>query len=46
MRARARWIEEGESSSAYFFGLEKKRGADRWVSAVRNDVSIASSTYR
>ena len=30
-------IEEGESSSAYFFRLEKKRGADRWISAIRND---------
>ena len=38
VRARARWIEEGECSSAYFFRLEKKRGADRWIAAVRNDV--------
>ena len=38
MRARARWIEEGECSSAYFFRLKKKRGADRWIAAVRNDV--------
>ena len=37
VRARARWIEEGVSSSAYFFRLEKKRGADRWISAIRND---------
>lgn len=37
VRTRARWIEEGESSSAYFFRLEKKRGADRWISAIRND---------
>ena len=37
VRARARWIEEGESSSAYFFRLEKKCGADRWISAIRND---------
>ena len=37
VRARARWIEEGESFSAYFFRLEKKRGADRWISAIRND---------
>ena len=29
VRAQARWIEEGESSSSYFFRLEKKRGADR-----------------
>ena len=44
VRARARWIEEGESSSAYFFRLERKRGADRWISAVRTaDGSIVSS---
>ena len=44
IRARARWIEEGETSSAYFFRLEKKRATDRWISAIRNaDGSIASS---
>lgn len=25
----ARWVEEGDSSTAYFFHLEKKRAADR-----------------
>ena len=43
IRARARWIEEGESPSAYFFRLEKKRGLDRWISALREpDGSIVS----
>ena len=37
LRARARWIEEGKSSSVYFFRLEKKRSADRWISAIRRD---------
>ena len=37
VRARAHWIEEGESSSAYFFLLEKKCGADHLISAIRND---------
>ena len=37
VRARARWVEEGESSSAYFFRLEKKRAADRWIAALKND---------
>ncbi|KAL9989394.1 hypothetical protein ACROYT_G003939 [Oculina patagonica] len=37
VRSRARWVEEGEVSSSYFFRLEKKRSADRWISAVRND---------
>ena len=31
------WIEEGETCSSYFFRLEKKRGSDRWIAAVRND---------
>ena len=44
VRARARWIEEGECSSAYFFRLEKKRGADRWIAAVRNDVDAIVSS--
>ena len=44
VRSRIRWVEEGESSSAYFFRLEKKRSADRWISALRDDDgSIVSS---
>ena len=44
MRARARWIEEGESSSAYFFQLEKKHSVDGWISAIwRDDGTIVSS---
>ena len=35
VRARARWAEEGESSTAYFFRLEKKRATDRYISALR-----------
>ena len=37
VRARARWAEEGESSTAYFFRLEKKRATDRYISALRVD---------
>ena len=36
VRSRTRWVEEGETSSSYFCRLEKKRSADRWISAVRN----------
>ena len=37
-------LREGESSSAYFFRLEKKRGADRWIAAVRDpDGQIVTS---
>lgn len=44
VRSRACWVEEAEASSAYFFRLEKKRGADRWISAIRlEDGTIVSS---
>ena len=44
IRSRARWVEEGECSSAYFFRLEKKCGADRWISAIKlDDGTIVSS---
>ena len=44
VRLRARWVEEGETSSAYFFRLEKKCGADRWISAIKlDDGTIVSS---
>ena len=44
VRSRARWVEEGETSSAYFFRLEKKCGADRWISAIKlEDGTIVSS---
>ena len=44
VRPRARWVEEGEVSSSFFFRLEKKRSADRWISALRDpSSSIVSS---
>ena len=40
-----RWVEEGESSSAFFFRLEKKRAADRLISGLRlDDGSVVNST--
>ena len=46
VRSRIRWVEEGETSSAYFFRLEKKNAADRWISALReDDGSIISSPH-
>ena len=35
VRARARWAEEGESSTAYVFRFEKKRATDHYISALR-----------
>ena len=44
VRSCIRWVEEGESSSAYFFRLERKKAADRWISALReSDGTIVSS---
>ena len=46
VRSRAKWVEEGESSSSYFFHLERERGCDRWISALRDeDDSIISSPH-
>ena len=45
IRSRTRWVEEGESSSSYFFRLVKKQTADRLVSALRlPDGSIVNSS--
>ena len=35
IRSRSRWAEEGEASTSYFFRLEKKNGADDWISAMK-----------
>ena len=43
VRSRVRWAEEGKTSSRYFFRLEKKRGSENWIPAMKNpDGSIAS----
>jgi len=43
-RSCVRWAEEGETSSSYFFRLEKKHGAENWIPAMKNpDGSIASN---
>ena len=43
VRARAKWVEEGESSTSYFLRLERKHSADRNVSALRaEDGSLVS----
>ena len=43
VRARVKWCEEGESSSAYFCRLEKKRSSDSYISSVRlsDDTSVS-----
>ncbi|PFX17278.1 Transposon TX1 uncharacterized 149 kDa protein [Stylophora pistillata] len=45
VRSGAQWIEAGETSSAYFFRLEKKQAANRWIAALRDiDSNIVSSS--
>ena len=42
-RSRARWCEEGESSSSYFFRLEKKRQKESHISGIHlPDKSVVS----
>lgn len=42
IRSRARWAEEGETSS-FFFHLEKKRGSESWISAIHNREEVIVS---
>lgn len=43
--SRVKWVEDGESSSAYFFRLKKKRGLHHKISAWRtSDGTIVSDT--
>ena len=43
IRSRVRWAEEGEMSSKFFLRLEKKRGSNDWISAMREaDGSLAT----
>ena len=44
VRSRARWVEEGESSSAYFFRLEKTRKAESVVSSLKVGNRSVTST--
>ena len=43
VRAQVQWVEEGETSSAFFFRLGKKEMADRWVSALRGSDDLVYS---
>ena len=49
VHARVRWIEEGVSSSAYFFRLEKKRGAiwndDGTIVSAPDDLCLSFSSF-
>lgn len=44
VRSRARWVEEGESSTAYFFHLEKKPKVESTISSLKvGDRSVTST---
>ncbi len=40
IRSRARWIEKGEKSSSYFFGLEKQRQTKRKINKLMINETI------
>lgn len=37
IRSRVKWAEEGETSSSYFYRLEKKRSIENWFAAIEDD---------
>lgn len=37
VRSRTRWAKEGESSTSFFFRLERKNGSQDWIAAMRSD---------
>ena len=46
VRARARWVEAGKTSSPFFLLLKKKQNADRFFAKLcGGDGSIVSRTY-
>lgn len=46
LRAQVQWAEEGESSTAYFLRLEKKRGQQRLISSIRTLSNALVSSAR
>lgn len=43
MRARVRWVEEGECSSSFFCKLEKKRRSESGVTALRDSDNVVDT---
>ena len=43
VRSRIQWAEDGESSSSFFFHLEKKCSSESWISAIRNEQNVVTS---
>ena len=43
VRSRIQWAEDGESSTSFFLRLEKKRGSESWISAIKNDQNVVVS---
>ena len=44
IRSRARWVEQGENSSAYFLRMEKKRGSDNFIAAIRSSSGVTKTS--
>jgi hypothetical protein len=45
IRANVQWAEEGEASTKYFFGLQRKRGQRRIFTSVKNMAGTVVSTF-
>ncbi|CAB4040946.1 Transposon TX1 uncharacterized 149 kDa, partial [Paramuricea clavata] len=45
IRANVQWAEEGEASTKYFFGLERKRGQSRIFTSVKNMAGTVVSAF-
>ena len=45
VRSRVQWAEEGETSSKYFFRLEKKNKAEQWISALKDVDGISCVVF-
>ena len=43
VRSRIKWVEEGKTSSAFFFRLIKKRGVDHQISALKTEDGVTVS---
>ena len=45
VRSCVKWAEEGETSSRFFLRLEKKRGTESWISAMRVSSAVVVTDF-
>ena len=44
IRSRAQWVEQGETSSAYFLPMERKHNNDSFISAIRSPFGVTHTS--